>query len=139
MVTNKDKIAGDKYMAYITEPHTIKNAQGTGKVYDNTLNGVRKAIYKKAKTVRWHTRTYLGGHHPQYFGGIWKLGWAPINFTDKEWKEIAHVGMLVYDTEYSRLLQEIRTTTPTGIITRWRVVRSDGSLGSYINFSMNLI
>lgn len=140
MTTENGKTAGYKYMAYVDEPHTVKNAQGTGRLYDDSLNGVRRAIYKKAKTVRWHTRTYLGGHHPQYFGGIWRLGWSPVNFTSREWGVVAHIGMLVYDTESNRLLQEVKkTVSPTGAIMQWRVVRSDGSLGNYVEFSMNLI
>lgn len=112
-----------KYVANISENFKIR---GTGDVYGNTLNEVRKALYQKAKTVRWHRRTYLGGLHPQYYGNIWEI-------------KGKHICSLVYDTGTNRILQGDKPATPTSPTTKWRPVRSDGSLGGYVDFSTNLI
>lgn len=138
----KNNMASDRhktnyrYVAYVSEHY---QKRGTGYIYGNTLKEVRKAVLQKAKTVRWHKRMYFGGLHPQHVGGIWKLGWRPINFTDKMWAEVGHVGLLVYDTGSNRLLQGNEPSSPTKATTKWRVVRADGSLSDYVDFSLNLL
>ena len=128
---------GRKYMACVYENVHTKNRHTTGYVYGDSLKEVRKAIFQKAKNVKWHRKTYVG-LHPQHIGGIWKMGWRPINITDKEWAPVKHVATLVYDTGMDKLVQG-DNPQPSQITKKWRIVRSDGSLSDYVEFSMNLI